>query len=239
MLRSVMLAVALRPRLPGIARIAAKLCATVLLAGCFLAVAQNAPDSGQSSSLVAKPVGVVDKLFGWVAPGQPTKLTEKERFQLYTLYTIGPLPLVGELAVSGVNQWSNRPKEWGQGWDAFGRRYGSNLAYNGIRQVVTYGTSAMFREDNRYFASQKKGFWPRTKYALLSTFTARRPDGRQSFSFSTVAGVGAAASISSIWGPPSWKGAGNIAEVAGISFASTAGFNFIREFALDIFHHQK
>jgi len=212
--------------------------ATVLAAVCMpLAVGQTAPSS--SSSSATRPVAFVDKVLGWVKPGQPTHLTEKERFQIYTLYTIGPLPLIGELAVSGVNQWANRPEEWGQGWDAFGKRYGSNLAYNGVRQVVTYGTSAMFREDNRYFASQKSGFWPRTKHALVSTFTARRPDGRVTFSFSSVVGVGTASGVSSIWGPPSWKGIGNIAETAGFSFAGTAGFNLFREFAMDVFHRQK
>jgi hypothetical protein len=32
---------------------------------------------------------------------------------------------------------------------------------------------------------------------------------------------------------------GNISEIAGISFATTAAFNIFREFALDIFHRNK
>ena len=73
----------------------------------------------------------------------------------------------------------------------------------------------------------------------MSTFTARHSDGRDSFSFSSTAGVLGASAISSVWGPPSWKGPGNIAENAGVSFASTAAFNVVREFLPDIFRRPR
>ena len=180
--------------------------------------------------------GIVDKVLGIVGPSEPTQLTEKKRFQLYVVSTVGPVPLVGEAAGAGISQWETSPKEWGQGWGAYGERYGSNLAYNAIRQTITYGSSIVFHEDNRYFASRKHGFWPRTGYAILSTVTARHPDGRQTFSVSAVSGILGASALSSIWGPRSWKGIGNIGENAGISFAATAGFNVVREFLSDVLH---
>ena len=154
--------------------------------------------------------------------------------------TAGPVPLLGEAAGAGISQWENSPKEWGQGWDAHGERYGSNLAYNAGRQTITYGTSIVFREDNRYFASHKHGFWARTGYAVLSTVTARHPDGRQTFSVSSVTGVVGASAISSIWGPQSWKGIENIGgNNASVSFAATAGFNIVREFLPDLLHRPR
>jgi hypothetical protein len=177
---------------------------------------------------------IVDKLLGIVGPAEPTKMTEKKRFQLYVVSTAGPVPIVGEAAAAAIGQWENSPKEWGQGWNAYGKRFASDLAYNGVRQTITYGTSIVFREDNRYFASHKTGFWPRTGYAVLSTVTARHPDGHRTFSVSSVAGVFGASAISSIWGPRSFKGIGNIGENAGISFAATAGFNVVREFISDV-----
>lgn len=179
---------------------------------------------------------IIAKVLGMVGPSEPSQLTEKKRFQLYVVSTAGPVPLVAEAVGAGISQWDNSPKEWGQGWSAYGERYGSNLAYNGVRQTITYGTSMVFREDNRYFASQKKGFWPRTGYAVLSTVTARHPDGKRTFSISSVAGVLGASAISSIWQPRSMKGIGNMGENAGISFAATAGFNIVREFLSDVLH---
>jgi hypothetical protein len=177
---------------------------------------------------------LIDKVLGMVGPSEPTHLTQKDRFQQYLLSTGGPMPLLGEAAGAGISQGTNSPPEWGQGWGAFGERYGSNLAYNGVRQTISYGASIAFHEDTRYFASGRHGFWGRTGYALLSTFTARRPDGRQSFSVSSVSGVVGASAISSIWGPDSWKGVHNIADNAGVSFGATAALNIVREFLPDL-----
>ena len=181
----------------------------------------------------------IDKMFGMVAPSEPSQLTEAKRFHLYLLSAGGPIPILGEAIGAGVSQWENSPKEWGQGWSAFGQRFGSNLAYNGIRQTITYGTSVVFHEDNRYFASRKHGFWARTGYAALSTVVAQHPDGRRAFSVSSVTGVVSASAISSTWGPSSWEGAENIARNAGISFLTTAGFNIVREFLPDVLHHRR
>jgi hypothetical protein len=181
----------------------------------------------------------LDKVFGMVAPSEPSQLTEKKRFHFYLLSVGGPVPILGEAMGAGISQWENSPHEWGQGWNSYGERFGSNLAYNGIRQTISYGTSIVFHEDNRYFASHKKGFWARTGYAALSTVVAQHPDGKRAFSVSAVTGVVGASAISSIWGPPSWKGVGNIAGNAGISFAATAGFNIVREFLPDIFHRHR
>jgi hypothetical protein len=189
-----------------------------------------------SSSSSQDKEDLIDKVLGMVGPSQPTQLTQKDRFQLYLLSTGGPVPLLGEAAGAGITHWMNRPPEWGQGWDAYGERFGSNLAYNGIRQTISYGISIPFHEDNRYFASGKHGVWGRTGYAVLSTFTARHPDGSQRFSVSAVTGVVGASALTSIWGPGSWKGTGNIAENAGVSFAVTAAFNVVREFLPDILH---
>jgi len=208
---------------------------SILIAFLFLPLA---PVFGFQSAApaAAKHDDIFGKLLGIVAPSEPSQLTEKKRFHLYVVSVAGPVPLLAEAVGAGISQWENSPKEWGQGWDAYGKRYGSNLAYNAVRQTITYGTSVAFREDNRYFASHKHGFWPRTGYAILSTVTARHPDGRRTFSVSSVSGVIGASAISSIWGPGSYKGIDNIAENAAISFATTAGFNIVREFLTDVLH---
>jgi hypothetical protein len=192
------------------------------------------PASVAAPVVTPSQMDVIDKVLGMVGPSEPSHLTQKTRFQLYLLSAGGPVPLLGEAAAAGISQGTNHPPEWGQGWGAFGERYGSNLAYNGVRQTITYAAAIAFHEDTRYFASGKHGLWGRTGYALLSTFTARRPDGRQSFSVSGVSGVVGASAISSIWGPASWKGFNNIADNAGISFGATAALNVVREFLPDL-----
>lgn len=203
-----------------------------------IALAQAVPPAPSQpiSNILTDKWYLVDKVMGVVTPSEPTELTETKRFHLYVLSVAGPVPLLGEAVGATFGQWRNTPKEWGQGWGAFGQRFGSNLAYNGVRQTITYGTSVLFHEDNRYFASHKQGVGARTSYALLSTVTARKPNGTRAVSISSIVGVFGASAITSLWGPPSWKGAGAIARAAGISFGTTAAFNVVREFLPGILH---
>jgi hypothetical protein len=182
---------------------------------------------------------LLDKVMGIAGPAEPGELTRKKRFHLYLLSVMGPVPLLAETAGAGWGQLRDTPKAWGQGWSAFGERAESNLAYNGLRQTITYGTSILFHEDNRYFSSHKHGIWGRTEYAVVAVVTARHPDGREAFSISSVTGVLGAGAISSIWGPRSWEGVAGIARNAGISFGVTAVFNIVREFLPDFQHRSE
>lgn len=207
----------------------------VLLAWSPLASAQYMlPASSTPAPVVTGHEDLIEKVMGIVSPSESGELTQKKRFHLYLFSVVGPVPVLAEIAGAGVGQWQDRPKEWGQGWGAFAERAESNLAYNGIRQTITYGTSMLFHEDNRYFASHKRGVWARTSYAVRSTVTARHPDGNEAFSISSVTGVVGASALASTWGPRSWEGAEGIGMNAGISFALTAAFNLVREFLPDI-----
>ena len=202
-------------------------------------LAQSADRALPAQSVPPPKNGVVDTFLDMVGPVPADATPHKERFREFLMSTVGPVPLLGEAAGAGIEQWMNTPQDWGQGWGAFGQRYWSNLAYNGIRQTITYGGSLALGEDSRYFASGRTGAWARTRHALVSTFTARHPDGRTTFSFSSTAGVIGASALSSTWGPAAWKGPGNIAENAAVSFASTAAFNVVREFLPDILHRRR
>jgi hypothetical protein len=207
-----------------------------------LALAQTGPASvseapaDSTADTAPDHENLIEKAMGIAGPVARGPLNEKERFHLYLLSVVGPVPVLAEVAGAAFSQWENSPKAWGQGWGAFEERAESNLAYNGLRETITYGTSIAFHEDNRYFPSQKHGLWGRTGYAVLSTVTARSPDGGRVFSVSSVAGVFGGAALSSIWGPRSWEGVEGIGRNAGISFALTAGFNIVREFLPDMLH---
>jgi hypothetical protein len=156
--------------------------------------------------------------------------TAKQKLKTYMTLTAGP----GRLAVSAVSaaysQWLNHPREWGQGWDAYGKRYAHKLAYNGIRQTISLGMSFACREDNRYRRSTDKRLGARLRHALSAPLVARHPDGRATFSVSSFSGYAGASAISSMWGPPAWKGGKNIAVDLGVSLAGSAAYNLVLEF---------
>jgi hypothetical protein len=203
---------------------------------------QNSADRSMAPAVTAPGApgkDLIDRILDLTGPADPKPLTRKQAFHLYLLDTAGPLPIIGEAAGAGWGQIMNTPSAYGQGWDAYGKRFGANMGYNATRQTISYGLSLALHEDSRYFGSHAAGFWPRTRHALVSTFTARHPDGRDEFSVSSTAGVVGACMLSSIWGPPSWKSPGNIAANAAISFGATAGFNVVREFLPDILHRPR
>jgi hypothetical protein len=196
------------------------------------------PAAAQPGAAAQREPGWVDKLLNMVGPAEPRVLTRRQQAQQYLLNMVGPTPILSEAAGAGISQWRGTPEAWGQGADGYAKRFGSNVAYNAIRQTVSYGLSVPFGEDNRYFASRSTRVLPRLRHALISPFTARHADGRTTFSVSGTSGVIAASAISSTWGPSTWKGAG-IARNAGLSFASTAGFSVVREFLADILHRKR
>lgn len=205
-------------------------------------VIAGAQTQGTSDRVIAEnphTATVVDKILSMVGPSDPKVLTRKERFEQYLLNTVGPVPLFGEALSAGINQWSNTPGEWGQGWGAYGKRYASNLGYNAVRQSITYGVGSMLHEDSRYFASREHGFWTRTRHAMVSTLEARHPDGSRSFSISSLAGIMGGVAVQSTWGPPSMQNVRSMGINAGISVATSAGFNVVREFLPDLLHRKK
>ena len=80
---------------------------------------------------------MLDKILIIVGPSDEKPLTRKEAFEAYVLSTVGPVPILGEAAGAGIGQWMNSPEEWGQGWGAYGKRFGSNMGYNALRQTIT------------------------------------------------------------------------------------------------------
>lgn len=110
-------------------------------------------------------------------------------------------PFIGFLAA--LDQANDSPKSWGQGWGAYGKRYGASYADNGIG---TYMTTAIFpsllHEDPRYYEMKKGGFSHRAYYSLNRLFVARTDSGNSRFNYSEIVGNAAAAGISNIYHAP-------------------------------------
>ena len=157
-------------------------------------------------------------------------MTEAERFRFFVKTTFSAQALLTTAAGSGITQLEHTPKEWQLGAEGYGMRVGNAYAQQIIRSTLIFGASSVLHEDNRYLRSGKSGFGPRLKYAIASTFLARRDDGTRTFSFSRVGGTAGTAVISRIWQPRSTNTMGDASTSFGISMASQAGFNVVREF---------
>jgi hypothetical protein len=217
--------------------------AAVLLLNVPLLFAQNQPVQDQPAQTQPTNSGkprTIDNLLNYLnMAGSATASnfhpqTQQERRNTYVKSMVNPFLFVKAGFSSGLDQWNDKPKEWEQGASGYGKRYGNILGQYVTQRTVTWGLSSALHEDNRYFNSGKKKFWPRTQYALLSGILARRDDGSRRFSFSLVGGTAAGAFLATTWLPPSQSSAGAAAVNFGISMGVNIGFSVVKEFLPDL-----
>ena len=161
-------------------------------------------------------------------------LTQRERTHIYLTTLVNPLGYTKAGLSAGIDQWKDKPQEWQQGVSGYGKRFASITGQHTIQRSATFGVASILHEDNRYFNSGKKGFWPRIAYALASSVLARHNDGSRNFSVSQVGGVAAGAFLSRLWQPPSQHRAGDGAVSFGITMGSNTAFSVVKEFLPDL-----
>lgn len=203
---------------------------TGICAACALFIIQYS-SVAQTTAPAAKPdAGVPGN--ATVVPEQPEfiPMTGAERFRQYFKDTFTPVSLLGAAAGAGVRQAENTPHEWGQGARGYGLRIGNGYAGHIMRSTMMSGAAAVLHEDNRYIRSGQTGVGPRLKYAIASTFLARRDDGTRRVSFSRIGGTAGTAFVSRIWQPHSTNKSSDAISSFGISIGTQTGFNIAREF---------
>lgn len=163
-----------------------------------------------------------------------TPMTPSEKLRYNAVHSVQPSDLIQTALGSGLAQWRDAPYEWGQGWDAYGKRYGSRFAQHLVKRGFISAIQALDGEDPRRIRSEHEGLWPRTKDAVKFTFVAQRDDGSRGFAYSRVIGSYAGAFVSRAWHPsrlhtfPAGLGAGTI------SVGVETGMSVLNEFLPDI-----
>lgn len=173
--------------------------------------------------------------YGMVEPGkQPPPLTVGKKFQLAVQY-LNPYTLVFVAAEAGINQARNSPKDYGQGAEGFGKRYGAGFA-DGLSDglFVTGLYPSLLRQDPRYYRLGDGGFSHRAGYAVTRILVTRQDSGRKAFNFSEVLGSFSSSALATTYYPSSQRDFSHVAERAGIQFAFDAGFNLLKEFYPEI-----
>ena len=173
---------------------------------------QEKEENGKTGkSKLEKETGTVnDRIFevlpnyGTVENGKslpPLRVSQKFRLATAGVFDWGAFPFNGALA--GIAQAENDPKEWGQGWGAYAKRYGASFADNSIG---TYMTAAIYpsllAEDPRYYRMGEGRFVHRAYHAVNRLFITRTDSGHERFNFSESLGNLTAAAISNAYHVP-------------------------------------
>jgi hypothetical protein len=159
---------------------------------------------------------------------QPYSLEKK--FEIASMDAFGPQAFLTTAAGAAVYQLENVPKEWHQGAEGYGLRYGSVFGMNVASSYFTFAIQSALHEDPRYFLSTDRTVKGRLKSVIHQAFLARKENGGEEFAFGLWGGSFGAGFVATAWQPRSQRGfedgALRGASILGVSI----GANFLQEF---------
>lgn len=203
----------------------------------------KAPDDQIGKSKLEKETGTVNDRIFEVLPNYGTvetaktlpSLTSGQKFRIATasVFDWAAYPFNGTLAA--ISQAKDDPPSWGQGWGAYGKRFGESFADNSIGTYMTVAVfPSLLHEDPRYYQMGKGGFWHRAYHGVNRLFVTKTDSGRDRFNISESLGNAVAAAISNAYHPPEDRTASRNATTFGFLILYDGLSNELKEFWPDI-----
>ncbi|MHB8411033.1 MAG: hypothetical protein ACYDDI_03705 [Candidatus Acidiferrales bacterium] len=162
--------------------------------------------------------------------------TFRQRFHFYLLHTYGPIKMTELAFGSAISQADNVPPEWHQGWDAYGKRFASDVGSSAAGGTAEFALAEALRLDTKYYPCKCKGIWPRVGHALKSAITARAGvDGHRVFSVPALVAPYAGAFSTLAW-YPSRYGAKDSFRTGNYDLLDSVGESIALEFLSPLLH---
>lgn len=204
--------------------------------------AKTLPDSPQpkqeAESSTAKFVGYVTNrsiVFPDIATNSG-RITAGGRFKIFINQSISPAYILAAASSAAISQARNSPSAYGQGWDAYGQRFGANMARassNGFFANFVFAT--MFHQDPRFFPQNNPSFWDSVKYSAQRLVIIRNDAGTDVVNTSGLLGPFAAEGLANAYLPASQQTAGKSLERVGTDFAWRFAGNMFKDYWPKIF----
>jgi hypothetical protein len=159
-------------------------------------------------------------------------LSPKQKFELAWRTSIDPVTFAISGGIAGIQQAQNRFREYGQGTEGYGKRFGA--AY-GNTVIGTFIGSAilpsLLKQDPRYFYKGTGSTRSRVLYAIATSVITKGDNKRWQPNYSGILGGFAASGIANAYYPaPDRDGAALTFENALIGIGTTAASNLFQEF---------
>jgi hypothetical protein len=114
---------------------------------------------------------------GWltgvfVGKGQTmTPLTAVQRREVYLQQTLTtPGAYMKRMFAAGIDQARGAPSQWDDGWGGYAERFASREGQFITANSLAALGNAKLKYEPRYDRCQCKGFWPRTRHAIVRNF---------------------------------------------------------------------
>ena len=177
-------------------------------------------------------LGVIPNFYvSYVQDAAP--LTTKQKYGLAWKTTIDPVNFAVVAVISGVQQWQDNFKDYGQGAQGYGKRYGASYA-----DFVTgtfFGGAvlpSLLKQDPRYFYKGTGTIRARVLYALSMAVMCKGDNRRWQFNYSAIGGSLISGGISNAYYPDKDRGADLVFENTLIGIGENAATNLLQEFVI-------
>lgn len=124
-------------------------------------------------------------------------LSVKDKFKVVALGNFDYIQYPWWGIISAISQAEDSEPQFGQGWGAYGKRYGTTLGDSSVENFMVGAVfPSILREDPRFYYSSEGGPVRRLAYAITRTVISRSDSGHKVFNFSEIFGAATAAIIS-------------------------------------------
>jgi hypothetical protein len=168
-------------------------------------------------------------------------LSTRGKFKLFVDNSISLSTLSFSALSAAVSQAADSPSGYLQGWDAYGKRFGSAMGRQASTEFFgTFMIASALHEDPRFYPEVNPSFGHAVKYSLQRVFITRNDEGRDVANWAGLAGPLMAEGLANVYWPDRNRTAGDTLYRYGLDLATKAGGNLLREYwpvVYGKFHH--
>ena len=197
---------------------------------------QASQKSSSAGAVVKKPTDAVTLLdeksiiFPDIAASSEP-LSPGQKFELFVDNSISVHTILYSGLASAVSQADNSPTGYGQGWDAYGKRFGSTMARNASAEFFgTFLLSSAMHYDPRFFPVRDPTFGQAVGHSVKRLFVTHRDSGGQVLEIPGLTGPLLAEGLANVYWPDRNRTVGDTFMRYGFDLAAQAGGNLLREY---------
>jgi hypothetical protein len=160
-----------------------------------------------------------------------------QKFKLFVNQSISPPYILASAISAGYSQARDVPDAYGQGWNAYGNRFGATIARASTNSFfTTFVFPSILHQDPRFYPQFHPTLWNSIKYSAERIVVTRTDSGKDVFNASNILGTMASETMANVYLPTSEQTGAKTAERIGVDFAWKFGANMFKNYWPTIFH---
>jgi hypothetical protein len=159
------------------------------------------------------------------------RLSTGQKFELFVDNSISVDSITWAMLGSAVSQADDSPTGFGEGWDAYAKRFGSGMGRTASSEFFgTFLLASALHEDPRFYAEINPRFGHAIKYSVQHVFIMRNDQGHEGIGWSRLGGPLMGEALANVYWPDRNRTVGDTLLRYGLDLASRAGGNMLREY---------